>query len=57
MAERLNEYARLHDVVPVASWKKDGEEGWLFRDRGNRLFFISSHELLGRSGETVAENV
>ena len=51
MAERLNHFARLHEVVPVESWKKDGVEGWLFRDRRNQLHFITSVELLGPNPE------
>ena len=47
MAERLNHFARLHEVVPVESYKKDGVDGWLFRDRENRLIFIPTSELEG----------
>ena len=47
MAERLNQFARNNEVVPVESYKKDGVDGWLFRDRDNRLIFISISELLG----------
>lgn len=47
MAELLNRYARVHEVVPVESWKKDGIDGWLFRKRDNNLVFITSTELLG----------
>jgi hypothetical protein len=47
MAELLNRYARVHEIVPVESWKKDGVDGWLFRDRDNHLIFIASSVLLG----------
>ena len=47
MAERLNQFARNHEVVPVESHVKDGVEGWLFRNRENRLIFISTDELMG----------
>ncbi len=46
MAECLNQFARNNGVVPVESYKKDGVDGWLFRDRDNRLIFISTLELL-----------
>lgn len=49
MAERLNQFARCHEVVPVESYKKEGVDGWLFRDRDNRLIFIPTSELLGQS--------
>ena len=49
MAERLNQFARCHEVVPVESYKKEGVDGWLFRDRDNRLIFIPISELLGQS--------
>ncbi|MFQ5655669.1 MAG: hypothetical protein ACE5GW_13190, partial [Planctomycetota bacterium] len=48
MAERLNRFARVHEIVPVESWKKNGVDGWLFRDRDNSLIFVTSSELLGR---------
>ncbi len=47
MAELLNRYARVHEIVPVESWKKDGVDGWLFRDRENHLIFIASTQLEG----------
>ncbi len=47
MAEQLNQYARVHEIVPVESWRKDGVEGWLFRDRKNQTIFVESSKLLG----------
>lgn len=47
MAEQLNQYARVHEIVPVESWRKDGVEGWLFRDRENQTIFVESSKLLG----------
>ncbi len=61
MAERLNQFARLHEVVPVESWRKNGVDGWLFRDRRNRLLFVPSVKLLGSDREeavlTIGEPV
>ncbi len=51
MAERLNQFARVHGVVPVESYKKNGVDGWLFRDREHRLIFIPISELLGHKPE------
>gem|GEM_PF-916651 len=47
MAEQLHQYARVHEIVPVESWRKDGVEGWLFRDKENQTIFVESSELLG----------
>lgn len=55
MAELLNRYARVHEIVPVESWKQDGVEGWLFRDRDNQLIFITSSVLLGHQPLVAAE--
>lgn len=55
MAELLNRYARLHEIVPVESWKKDGKEGWLFRDRNNNLIFISASTLQGHQPHEIFE--
>ncbi|MGA1202771.1 MAG: hypothetical protein ACO4BJ_07275 [Planctomycetota bacterium] len=55
MAELLNRYARLHEIVPVESWMKDGIDGWLFRDRNNSLIFIAASELQGHQPHELAE--
>ena len=47
MAEQLHQYARVHEIVPVESWRKDGVEGWLFRNKENQTIFVESSELLG----------
>ncbi len=47
MAEQLHQYARVHEIVPVESWRKDGVEGWLFRDRENQTIFVETSKLLG----------
>ena len=47
MAEQLHQYARVHEIVPVESWSKDGVEGWLFRDKKNQTIFVESSKLLG----------
>ena len=54
MAEQLNQYARVHEIVPVESWRKDGVEGWLFRDLENQTIFVESSELLGQQPATEA---
>jgi len=54
MAELLNRYARVHEIVPVESWKKNGVDGWLFRDRDNHLIFIASSVLLGHQPQHAA---
>ena len=54
MAERLNEFARNHEVVPVESHVKDGVEGWLFRNREYRLIFFSTAELMGHQPAEVS---
>ncbi|MFN0057246.1 MAG: hypothetical protein ACKVX7_02205 [Planctomycetota bacterium] len=46
MAECLNRYARLNEIVPVQSWIQDGVDGWLFRDRDNRFVFVATLKLL-----------
>ena len=55
MAELLNRYARLHEIVPVESWKKDGIDGWLFRNRDNHLIFIAASELQGHQPQRIVE--
>jgi len=46
MAECLNRFARCREIVPVETLKKGDVEGWLFRDRNNRLIFVPSAEML-----------
>ena len=46
VAEQLHQYARVHEIVPVESWRKDGVEGWLFRDRENQTIFVETAELM-----------
>lgn len=45
MAEHLNRYARLHEIVPVETYRQGGVEGWLFRDREHKVFFVSQSDL------------
>lgn len=47
MVEQLHRFARVNEIVPVESWRKDGVEGWLFRNKENELLFFTSSELLG----------
>jgi hypothetical protein len=46
MAEILNRYARVNEIVPVQSWIQDGEDGWLFRDRDNQFVFVATVKLM-----------
>ncbi|MGB1070783.1 MAG: hypothetical protein ACPG1Z_03875 [Planctomycetota bacterium] len=46
MSEQLLQYARVHEIVPVESWREDGVEGWLFRDRENQTIFVETAELM-----------
>ena len=46
VAEQLHQYARVHEIVPVESWRKDGVEGWLFRDKENQTIFVETAELM-----------
>lgn len=49
MSEQLLQYARVHEIVPVESWRKDGVEGWLFRDRENQTIFVEKAKLMGEA--------
>lgn len=53
MGEFLNRFARKHEIVPVKMWRKDGEEGWLFRDRRNELLFVATSELVEQNLHAV----
>jgi len=46
VSEQLLQYARVHEIVPVESWREDGVEGWLFRDRENQTIFVETAELM-----------
>jgi len=52
VAEQLHQYARVHEFVPVESWRKDGVEGWLFRDKENQTVFVETAEFM-RESSTV----